>query len=106
MINNDNFKRWDDNLRRVSTSEARANFHRLVDQVSDTHKPVLITGEINNAVLVSQEDWNSLQETLYLMSISGMKESIIEAANQPIEECITLEELERVLASLDNKKGK
>lgn len=78
----------------VSTSEARANLFSLVDQVADTHKPILITGKRNNAVLVSQEDWNSIQETLYLMSILGMKESILEGGKEPIEECLPLEKLE------------
>lgn len=87
----------------VSTSEARANLFSLVDQVSTTHKPVLITGKRNNAVLISQEDWNSIQETMYLLSIPGMKESIIQAANEPIEECMSWEELELELANSDHE---
>jgi len=59
-----------------NASEARANLYRLVDQAAETHKPVRIAGKRNNAVLVSEEDWNAIQETLHLLSIPGMRESI------------------------------
>lgn len=81
-----------------SATEARSKLYRLIDETAISHKPVLITGQRNNAVLVSEEDWSAIQETLYLMSIPGMPESIIEGANTPIEECISLEELKRDLA--------
>jgi prevent-host-death family protein len=48
----------------VPTSRARANLFALIDRVAETHKPVLITGRRNNAVLVSQEDWNLIQESI------------------------------------------
>ncbi|WP_236147182.1 type II toxin-antitoxin system Phd/YefM family antitoxin [Scytonema millei] len=82
----------------VSTSEARTNLFSLVDRVSETHKPILITGKRNNAVLISQEDWNSIQETMYLLSIPGMKESIKDGMATPVEECISWEDLRRELA--------
>jgi len=71
----------------ITASEARANIFRLMDQVSETHHPVFITGKRNNAVMVSEEDWRSIQETIYLSSIPNMVESIIEGINTPIEEC-------------------
>lgn len=71
----------------VSPTEARANLYRLIEDVSESHTPVTIAGKQHSAVLVSQEDWDSIQETLYLVSIPGMKESIIEGINTPINEC-------------------
>ena len=73
----------------ITASEARANLYRLIDEAAASHQPVLITGKRNNAVLVSEEDWLVLQETLYLLSIPGMRESIKEGMNTPIEECDT-----------------
>ena len=62
----------------VSTTEARKDLYRLVDQVQDTHEPIQINGKRGNAVLVSEADWRALQETLFLVSIPGMRESILE----------------------------
>jgi prevent-host-death family protein len=59
----------------------------LLDEASETHQPVQITGKRSSAVLVSEADWRSIQETLYLTSIPGMSESIKEGLNTPIEEC-------------------
>jgi antitoxin YefM len=67
----------------LNASEARANLYRLLDQAAETHKPVRIAGKRNNAVLVSEDDWNSIQETLYLLSIPGMRESIREGLKTP-----------------------
>ena len=70
----------------LSVTEARSRLFRLVDETAETHRPILITGQRNNAVLISQEDWNAIQETLYLNSIPGMTESIIEAMATPPDE--------------------
>ena len=78
----------------ISVTQARANLYQLIDQTATTHQPVLITGKRHNAVLVSQEDWRAIEETLYLISIPGMRESILAAASEPIEECLPLEKLE------------
>lgn len=72
----------------LSASEARANLYRLIDEAASSHQPVLITGKRNNAVLVSADDWESIQETMYLLSISGMRDSIREGLTAPIEECV------------------
>jgi antitoxin YefM len=69
-----------------SASEARKNLYKLVDRVKETHEPIYITGKRNSAYLVSEEDWRGVQETLYLLSIPGMRESLIEGMNTPIEE--------------------
>jgi antitoxin YefM len=74
-------------MQTLSASEARANLYRLIDDAATSHEPVVITGKRNNAVLVSEEDWSVIQETLYLLSIPGMRESIREGMNTPVSEC-------------------
>ena len=71
----------------LTASAARASLYKLIDETSDSHIPVIISGKRNNAVLVSESDWNAIQETLYLSSIRKMKESIIEGAKEPLSEC-------------------
>jgi prevent-host-death family protein len=71
----------------MSVTEARKNLYRLMDEVSDSHEPIQITGKRGNAVLISEDDWKAVQETLYLHSIQGMKESIIEGMQTPVDEC-------------------
>jgi antitoxin YefM len=71
----------------IKASEARARLYRLIDEAASSHEPVFITGKRSNAVLVSEEDWRSIQETLYLLSIPGMRESIIEGLKTPVEKC-------------------
>jgi antitoxin YefM len=70
-----------------SVSEARANLYSLIDEAASTHQPVLITGKRHNALLVSEEDWNAIQETLFLLSVPGMRESIREGMATPLEKC-------------------
>ena len=60
----------------LNASEARANLYRLIDQAAESHTPVLMTGKRANAVLVSEEDWNAINETLFLLAVPGMRESI------------------------------
>ncbi len=71
----------------VTASEARANLYRLMDEVAQSHDPLLITGKRGNAVLLSEADWNAIQETLHLLSIPGMRESIGEGMATPVDEC-------------------
>ncbi len=80
----------------ASVNKARATLYRLIDEVCDSHEPVVITGKRNNAVLVSQEDWNNIQETLYLGSIPGMVESIKAASAEPRKEAVPLEALKEL----------
>ena len=75
----------------LTVSEARSKLYKLLDEVSETHIPAMITGKRSNGVLVSEEDWNSIQETLYLLSIPNMRESIKEGMKTQIVDC--LEEL-------------
>ncbi|MDP1808048.1 MAG: type II toxin-antitoxin system Phd/YefM family antitoxin [Actinomycetota bacterium] len=71
----------------LSASEARKRLYNLVDEVKETHEPVQIKGKRNSAVLVSEEDWRAIKETLYLTSIPGMRESIKAGLETPIEGC-------------------
>lgn len=70
----------------LSASEARKRLYNLVDEVKETHEPVQIIGKRNTAVLIAEEDWRAIQETLYLVSIPGMRESIFEGLKTPVEE--------------------
>ncbi len=71
-------------MKNLTASEARIQLYRLVDEVADEHAPVQISGKRNDAVLVSAEDWGAVQETLYLLSIPGMRESIREGIKTPL----------------------
>ena len=71
----------------VTATEARAKLYRLIDQAASSHEPIVITGKRANAVLISEDDWKAVQETLYLLSIPGMRESIKEGLETPVEEC-------------------
>jgi prevent-host-death family protein len=71
----------------LSATEARTKLYNLIDQTSSTHEPILITGKRGNAVLISEDDWRSIQETIYLLNIPGMRESIREGLTTPLEEC-------------------
>ncbi len=71
----------------LTASEARANLYRLMDQAAESHQPITIAGKRNNAVLVSAEDWQAIQETLYLLAVPGMRESIKEGIAESLDTC-------------------
>ncbi len=71
----------------ITAEEAQDTLQKLLEETSTSHEPIQITSESSNGVLISEEDWRSIQETLYLLSIPGMRESIREGMNTPIEEC-------------------
>jgi antitoxin YefM len=62
----------------LNATEARSKLYALIDETKETHKPILITGKRGNAVLLAEEDWNAISETLYLVSMPGLRESIRE----------------------------
>ena len=72
-----------------TASDARKNLYRLLDETAQAHAPLLITGPRSNAVLIGEDDWNAIQETLYLMSIPNMRESIREGMATPAKDCST-----------------
>lgn len=71
----------------LTATEARTNLYRVIDEVAESHQPLLITGKRNNAVLLSAEDWSAIQETLNLTSIPGMQESIKEGMTTDLADC-------------------
>jgi antitoxin YefM len=71
----------------LTATDARKRLYSLVDEVKESHEPVQIVGKRSSAVLVSEEDWRAIQETLYLTSIPGIRESIQEGLKTPVEEC-------------------
>ena len=71
----------------LTATEARARLYKLLDQVTATHTPILITGKRANAVLVSEEDRRAIKETMYLLNIPGMRESIVEGLKATVDEC-------------------
>ena len=70
-----------------TATEARNNLYRLIDQTTLSHEPIVITGKRGNAVLLSEEDWRAVQETMHLLAFPGMRESIREGLATPLEEC-------------------
>ncbi len=70
----------------LTATEARRQLYKLVDEVQTSHEPVRIAGKRGNAVLIGEDDWQAVQETLYLVSIPGMRESILEGMETPASE--------------------
>ena len=68
----------------VTASEARANLYKLIDETANSHQPVVIAGKRSRAVLIASEDWDAIQETLFLLSVPGMRESIKQAMAEPL----------------------
>jgi prevent-host-death family protein len=73
----------------ITASDARSRLYRLMDEAASAHEPLLITGKRSNAVLLAEQDWNAIQETLYLLAVPGMRESIRKGLATPIEKCAT-----------------
>lgn len=71
----------------ITATEARSKLYRLIDEAAESHQPIVIAGKRNNAVLVSEEDWSAIQETLYLLSVPRMRESIREGMDTPVDGC-------------------
>ena len=71
----------------ISVTEARKQLYHLLDELAEPHEPVLIAGKRSSGVLISEEDWRSITETLYLSSVPGMRESILEGMRTPVDEC-------------------
>lgn len=73
----------------LPVTQARAKLYQLLDEAADSHEPIQITGKRSNAILVSEEDWRSIQETLYLVSIPGMRDSILKGMAEPLDKTST-----------------
>ncbi len=74
-------------MKSIGVSEARANLYKLVEQASVGHEPVKITSKKGNAVMISEDDWLAVEETLYLLSVPGMRESIVQGMETPLDKC-------------------
>lgn len=74
-------------MKTITALQAKTNLYKIIDEASSHGEPILITGRRSNAVLLSENDWNSIQETLFLVSIPGMRESIIMGMKVPINKC-------------------
>ena len=70
----------------LNATEARSKLYTLIDETTETHQPIVITGKRGNAVLVSEDDWNAITETLHLLSVPGMRESITEGLKEDLSE--------------------
>jgi len=84
----------------ISAAQAQDKIQNLIDEAAQSHRPILITAENNNAVLLSEEDWNALQETLHLLSAAGIRESVVEEFGKPNSEFLSEEEF---LAELEKE---
>jgi prevent-host-death family protein len=73
----------------LNATEARSKLYGLIDETTSSHQPIVITGKRGNAVLVSEDDWNAINETLHLLSVPGMRESILTGMKEPLSECST-----------------
>ncbi len=76
----------------LNATKARQNFFKLIDNAAESGEIISIIGKRNNAVLISESDWKSIEETLYLLSIPGMRDSLVEGMNTTLDECIELPE--------------
>lgn len=75
------------NMDTLTVTQARSNLYKLIEKIDEDHHPMLIVGKKSNAVLIGETDWRSIQETLFLLSIPGMRESIIEGMKEPLSTC-------------------
>lgn len=75
-------------MKTINVTKARSNLYKLIDDAFESSEPIQITGKRNNAILLSEENWRSIQETLYLISIPEMRDSIVKGLNTPITECV------------------
>ena len=78
----------------INITNARKELYNLVEEVNLYSEPTLIVSKKGNAVLVSENDWNAIQETVYLNSIPGLVESIKKGMETPIEDCVSEEDVE------------
>lgn len=74
-------------MRILTPSEARTNLYRLIDETTESHEPVVISGKRSSAVLISGEDWRAIQETLHLLEVPGMPESIKAGMAEALTKC-------------------
>ena len=92
-------------LETITANEAKKEIQNLIDETAKSHRPILITAERHNAVLLAEEDWNALQETLYLHSIPGMRESIVEEMKAADEDFLSENEFTSELEKNEDEQN-
>jgi len=75
-------------MKTITASEARSNLYRLLDEAAASHEAIQITGKRAKAILISEEDWRAVEETLYLLSVPGMRASIRRGMKTPLRKCV------------------
>ena len=75
-------------MKTINATKARANIYKLLEEANSSNEPIQITGKRNNAVLISEDDWRAIEETLFLLSIPGMRESIQDGLKTPLDDCL------------------
>lgn len=78
----------------INVNDAQQHLNAVINESVQSHTPVIITGNQNQAVLIALEDWNGIQETLHILQIPGLREDILAGMCTPVEECVTKEELD------------
>lgn len=71
----------------ITATNARKQLYGLLDDIAESHEPIQIAGKRHSAVLITEDDWRAVQETLYLTSVPGMRESILEGLRTPVDKC-------------------
>ena len=71
----------------IRAAQAKTQLRRLMNQIARSHEPIVITDQGTNAILISEDDWRAMQETVYLLSIPGMRGSIRKGLKTPIAKC-------------------
>ena len=80
-------------MKAINITTARQNLYQIVNETNKSHIPIEIIGKNGNAVLISSDDWSAIQETLYLLEIPGMRESILAGSKEHLDECKSLEDI-------------
>lgn len=75
-------------MKSFSATDARANLYKLLDQIALEHQPLHIKGKRSSAILISEADWSAMQETLYLLSVPGMRESLLKSKKEKLSTCV------------------
>ena len=78
----------------ITVNQPQLDLAKVVAEINEKHQPILIKGTAGNAILISEQEWNEIKETLYLQSIPGIVQSIHQAAATPIENCIDVKDIE------------
>jgi len=84
-------------MKTITITKAKDQIEALINDANNNHQPILLSGTAGNAILIAEEDWNSIQEMLYLYSFPGMVPSIIEGGNSAIEDCVSEEAIRDIL---------